>query len=71
MSRWVGIHNRIVAAIGEQVIACGSSVGTQVVRVVGGKETANFGVIISALQVVELGFFRDLGDRKSIPFVLY
>ena len=53
MSRRICVHNRIIVAIREQVIAGDTAVGAEVGGVVGADESADLGIIISALQVVQ------------------
>ena len=53
MPTWVTIHYRIITAISVEVIRLEISVCSEVFDLVGIKEPAPFGVIVSALKIVE------------------
>ena len=74
MSRWVGIHNWVVATVYKGVIACGGAVDAQVGYTVGGDKPAPLGVIVAGLEIIQTGFgvvdTAPVAERVSIGVTL-
>ena len=66
MSAWIYAHHRIVTAVGEHIIAQDALAGAD--ETVGVDKSADFRVIVAALQVVKPGFgWVMLFARRGCP----